>query len=83
MGAVNHNIPPSDCSDWSNGGRVTHGHVTLGQSESFPRISALGLDMKAAPFFHRGEPRGVYDCVPRSVEAWSERKKVTSKERSR
>ena len=39
MGAANHNIPPSDCSDWSKDGHVTY----TGPIRAFPGISALGL----------------------------------------
>ena len=39
MGAANHNIPPSDCSDWSKDGHVTH----TGPIRALHGTSALGL----------------------------------------
>ena len=40
MGAANHNLPPTDCRDWSKDGHV----VPIGPVGAFSGISALGLD---------------------------------------
>ena len=47
MGAANHNVPPTDCSDWSKNGHVTHtGPIrALPGIMSHPLTAVIGLKM--------------------------------------
>lgn len=78
--AADHKRLPSDCSVSLKMGKGP----TVGQSEPFSGISALGLVMEAAPFLHRCEFWAVWLCPPLCGEAGlREREKMTSRERSR